>query len=257
MFPQTFIKCIRHSLNIGAGLNVTRGFEFNASDYVWILSDDDEISAESLATLAHEVGVGEHDIYYLISNIKGDQNVADGMIIHSQREYLQCFSSLSMMGLISANIYTVRLAKYIEYMHLYGYTLFPHVAAVLRFMEFEKFSLKCIGGGLIKWNPNQNSYGHIYEMALTNVLFLAELIQAKNNRKIFLAKHIQDFGVSHFFPLAIKNCYNFKKAWIQVGAVLMLYSGVLYVQWHFLKALTLLFPNAYARYRARKGKISL
>ena len=216
-YEQEYIIIKRNRINIGAVANVIRGFEFDEYDYIWILSDDDIVKPEALRVISKEINEGEHDFFYLKCNIKGDERVSDGEVIRTQEEYFINFATLSMMGLISANIYSSRIKDYIEYMYLYGYTLFPHLAALLKLMENENFTLKCIGGNLVEWVPNNRSYNHIYEMALMNFLALTELLNNKKNRRLLINAHVNDFGASHYFPAAIKSPYNIKKAITQVG----------------------------------------
>ena len=234
-FPQHYILVSRNDVNIGLVGNLIHGFEQTGWDYIWLLSDDDLIAPNALTIISQETRTGAHDFYYLKCNIKGDESVQEDEIIFSQGDYFRKFSSISMMGLISANIYPSKMKKHVEYMYLYGYSLFPFLAAVIRVMNSEQFTLKCLGGNLLEWMPGRNSYSHIYEMALTNVLFLAELIEDKNNQDLFVSKHIADFGASHFFPFAIKNSYNFKKAWTQVGFGRLLLAGSYYTVWQIMR----------------------
>jgi len=231
VFPQTHISISRNDVNLGLVGNLIHGFEQKGWDYIWLLSDDDVTDPSALSIVSKEIEVGEHDFYYLKCNIKGDEKVTGGEVISSQIEYFQKFTTWSMMGLMSANIYSSRIKGQIEYMYLYGYTLFPFLAGVIRIMNTGRFSLKCIGGNLLEWKPNRISYSHIYEMALTNVLFLAELIEDKANRNLFVSKHISDFGVSHFIPMAFKNSYNLRKAWTQVGLSGLMLAGFYYIRW--------------------------
>jgi hypothetical protein len=94
-------------------------------------------------------------------------------------------------------------------------------------------------------------------MALTNVLYLAELIEDKHNRDLFISKHISDFGNSHFLPIAIKNSNNFKKAWAQVGFGRLLLAGVYYAggyaRLQIVHLVKCIFPNAHAWYRKYKA----
>lgn len=249
IFPQNYLSVSRHDVNIGLVGNLIHGFEKSGWDYIWLLSDDDEVSPNALSIISQEIDTGAHDFYYLKCNIKGDKNVQAGEIISSQNDYFRKFTTLSMMGLMSANIYSARIKGHIEYMYLYGYTLFPFLAGVFRVMNTEQFSLKSIGGNLLEWKQNRVSYSHIYEMALTNVLFLAELIEDKYNRNLFVSKHVSDFGISHFFPYAIKNQYNFKKAWTQIGLSRLFFSGACYLGWQILRLAKYLFPKTYDWYR--------
>jgi len=235
VFPQAYISVSRNDVNLGLVGNLIHGFEHKRWDYIWLLSDDDVIAPNALIVISKEIGAGEHDFYYLKCNIKGDENVVGGEIISTQLDYFRKFTTWSMMGLMSANIYSSRIKGHIEYMYLYGYTLFPFLAGAIRVMNTNQFSIKCLGGNLLEWKPNRISYSHIYEMALTNVLFLAELIDDKRNRKLFISKHISDFGVSHFFPIATKNLYNLKKAWTQVGLGGLMLAGSHYIRWQTLR----------------------
>lgn len=242
LFPHDVLEVRRNEVNIGLVGNLIRGFEQPDWDYIWLLSDDDEVKYDALAGLAEEISLGEHDFYYLKSNVKGDACVSAGDVIVDQHDYFSRFSAFSMMGLISINIYSARTKKYLESMYLYGYTLFPFLGGVFKLTGAEKFSLKVIGGEIVRWQPNKISYAHIFDMALSNVLFLAELIPDQKNRRVFLWKYMRDFGATHYFPIAIRSVFNFRKALAQVGMIRLLYSGILYTGVMLYRGLVLLFP---------------
>ena len=244
-YQQDYIAIKRNCSNIGGIGNMIRGFELDDWDYIWSLSDDDTVKPDALRVIVPELNEGKYDFFYLKCNIKGDERVYGGEVINSQKDYFKKFALFSMMGLMSANIYSSKIKKYIEYMYLYGYTLFPHIAAKFKLMETENFSLKCIGGNLVEWRPNNISFDHIYEMALMNILFLTELVKNKKNSKILINTHIKDLGDTHYFPFAFKSPYNIKKALTQVGICVLVKAVILYIKMQFRMAM-------YYRYKAVK-----
>ena len=216
-FQKEYFSFHRNDVNIGLVGNLIRGFEQADWDYIWILSDDDIVEPGALKRITGEIQEGTHDFYYLRCNIHGNDRVRDGEIIRSLEGYLSRFATLSMMGLISATIYPIRIKRYLEYMYIYGYTIFPFLAGMFKLMESESFSLKCIGGKLLQWRPDNRSWSHIYWMALGNILYLAETIGDKKAKKILIEMHLRDFGISHYFPFIIRDSYNLKKGLTQVG----------------------------------------
>ena len=217
IYPSPLVRIKRNRLNIGSVGNVTRGFEEDNWDYIWILGDDDEVKPGACKIISNEIAYGDCSIYYLKCKIKGNERVYDGEIITNQHDYFSKFSALAMMGFISANVFSRAIVQYIEYMYLYGYTLFPFLAAVFKLSEHKNFSLKCIGGDLVAWTPNNRSYDHIYDMAITNFLTLTELLSDCNAKKTLIDMFTQDFGVSHYFHITLRKKRHFIKAISQIG----------------------------------------
>ncbi len=216
-YPQDYVTINRNNINIGLVGNLINGFMQINWDYIWLLSDDDIVQLDALKTIITEISKSEYDIIHLKCGVKGDDRLMDGEILTDKIDFFSRFSLLSMMGFMSSNIYSNNITKYVQEMYLYGYTLFPFVAGIIKIVTCNQFKLKCIGGNLISWRMENRSYSEIYEMAIINSLFLQELITKKKERIIFLRRFIKDWGVSHYFSFATKNLYNFKKALAQVG----------------------------------------
>lgn len=212
----SFITVHRNNNNIGMIGNIIKAFEVNTCDYIWVLSDDDEIDTKILPVVSNEISKNEMDFFYLKGNIKGDEAVYDSQVIKSISEYLKYFSSLSMMGLISSNIYSKKIIKHIEFMYLYGHTMFPHVAGMLKMMSEEEFKLKCLGKNVIKWIPSSREHISSIDYAIINFLFLSEILSDKN-RKLLTTKFLKDFGVTHLIKVSLHGKWLRKKVIMQIG----------------------------------------
>lgn len=211
-----FIRVHRNNTNIGMIGNIIKAFEINNDDYIWVLSDDDKLDVNILPLLSVEIKKGDMDFFYLKGNIKGDESVSDGQIFDSLNEYLKEFSSLSMMGLISSNIYSKKIVYYMEYMYLYGNTMFPHVAGMLKMMNEEPFKLKCLGDRVISWLPSTREHVSSIDHAIINFLFLSEIL-SKENQVLLKKKFLLDFGVSHLIKISLHGSWLRKKAIMQIG----------------------------------------
>jgi len=216
-FTRPYIKFRRNKLNVGIAANIIKGFEEGSWDYIWILSDDDNISDSALSIIRHEVNKKEYDLFFLNCEVKGSESLKDGDEIFSSMEYFEKFSMLSMMGFISANVYSSKIKQHIELMYLYAFTLFPQVAGVIKMTQQEHFSVKCIGDRMVKWTPGNRSYSHIVDRAYVNALCFTEIINCRICKKKYKEKYLKDFGVSHYISVATKSKDNVKKAIFQVG----------------------------------------
>jgi len=232
-YKQDYVEIHRNEVNIGLVGNLIYGFQLSGWDYIWVLSDDDILKSDSVSIILNQINESRsefNNFFYLICGIKGDSSFSHGDVVTSREEYVSRFGTLSMMGLISANIYPAAIREYVPYMYLYGYSLFPHVAGVLKCMGSDVFRLKCIGGQLVEWRPGNRSYDEVVSMAYLNVVDLANLIDDRSEKAKFVMNHIRQFGASHFFPFLIRDYRQFLKALGQVGVAPMIYCFYLFVK---------------------------
>lgn len=198
------IEIKRRSSNTGIAGNIMHAFDEEFGDFVWILSDDDDISPTSVSKIV-DVLDRDYDLIYLRSNIKGENDIESIDIVESKNKYFKLFSGCSMTGLISSNIYNKsKIRESVQIGYLFSSTLFPHTAMFLNQISKQNdFKMKIIDG-VVKWHYGEITYSSSYFRAWVSYLNLAELVETKY-RYIFIKKYLFDWAYSHYIPICYKS----------------------------------------------------
>jgi glycosyltransferase involved in cell wall biosynthesis len=194
----------RNSVNIGIVGNILKGFTYNISDYLWILSDDEIIYDDSVEKILSTIVSKSCDHIYLKSNVKGEEELLFDNLSGWKNIY-STFSSMSMLGLISANVYNLNLCeKHIHVGYRFGHTLFPHVAIFLSVLsEMKSFNIVVVKN-CVTYNYNEITYEDIHDECWR--YYLDVLVLVPNElRNAFLRKFIQDWGATHYLKIMIRD----------------------------------------------------
>lgn len=198
--------------NIGISGAIIEGFRQVDTDYLWVLSDDDVVDFEVLnkikETIANHIAPTH---IYIKSNVSGDNRVHPGYGLCAN-QVIESFSALSMLGFISTNIYSYKVAKEIESGYMNACSYFPHVAMLLSSMENDN-NYNCTiigkenGGYYVEWVPGQASYGGGFNKNFNIYLGMLRLsdILSKTKKEKFISLIEKDFMQSHYIPISLVN----------------------------------------------------
>ena len=120
-FPN--IKYIRHNYNIGGNANITRAFELNAKDYVWVLGDSYLYDWTNWAEVETAINNDEGIIIATRDAIPDDKKTIAAV--------------LSESGFLSTCIFSKRTLEGIVIKLMYDniYTMFPHVVPLVKYIN--------------------------------------------------------------------------------------------------------------------------
>ena len=192
-----FANIIHHPLNIGLVGNILRAYEYVNEGYLWILSDDDWISADVVEKI-QEAMSSDPDHIYLSFDGRGENITKEGEKIYSSSEFVQSFSCVSTIGFISANIFNYEFIKeHIYQGYLAGRTLFPHVAIFFSALsQKNNVSVKIIKN-CVSFNSEENTYPELHYMTFLNHFDLGNFLN-KKDEKAFRLFYIKTWGVDIF-----------------------------------------------------------
>ncbi|TKF23449.1 glycosyltransferase family 2 protein [Vibrio genomosp. F6] len=218
---RIFVDYDTNPINIGLSGNILKGFMKNDSDFLWILSDDDFVDFDVI----DEVLLANNcDYLYIGAEVVGEKYLSYDKTNYDESEFYNTFSSLSMLGLISSNIYSRKVCKHIETGLFFSSSIFPHVGVLLSFISKSgRLRVKCIrklnGEFYVAWRAGNASYGSglsNYKIYL-GMLSLRNIISNKEARKEFTDKLYTDFFDSHYFRLMLYNFECFKMVMLFFG----------------------------------------
>ncbi|WP_406656582.1 glycosyltransferase family 2 protein [Methanolobus sp. ZRKC2] len=197
------VDTIRRNSNKGIAGNILHAFDEKFGDFVWILSDDDDVFPDSVEKITDSLDY-DCDLIYLRSNIKGEKNIKSIDSVTTKKEFFTLFSGLSMTGLISSNVYNkskINESTHIGY--LFCSNLFPHTAMFLNQISDQNSILIKIIDDVVKWHFGEITYSSSYFRAWVSYLDLVEIVEEKYRYK-FIKKFLFDWAYTHYIPV----CYN-------------------------------------------------
>lgn len=132
-YPFVNYIVYRNKINIGGEANVVRCFEYCDTKWLWILSDDDFVADNAVATILEDVEVYNDfsNIVYFTPNSTNTRPTSS-MVCTGRKEFLNAIDVFTDSIFLSANIYN--LNKFTErtipiaYLHTYSYC--PHWVAL-------------------------------------------------------------------------------------------------------------------------------
>ena len=210
-----FIHVVNNPINVGIIGNILKSYEYSKKgDYLWILSDDDDVYDSAISRILSSMKK-KPDYIYLKAQVKGDYTIKckNGSYIYDVRKFIKDFSSISMLGLISSSIYRYDFIKDSIFKgYLGGYTLFPHVAIFFDAISKNRIIKVDIIENSLKWKNRPNSYLNVLHMAYLNHFYLDSFLE-KQNRKIFRITYVKEWGNPHIakFSLEKKEACNILK----------------------------------------------
>ena len=201
-----FIRLINNVFNLGIVGNILRSYEYADKGYLWILSDDDIVEKNAVDFILKATGECPDHIY-LKAQVKGERKIGSELGKHSytRKKIIKNFSSISMLGLISANVYKVDFIKnFVDKGYLAGETLFPHVAIFFSAISRREKVEITILDNCIKWNYSPNTYPEIYHMAYLNHFKLDTFLH-EDEKRMFRISYISEWGITHIAPIASRE----------------------------------------------------
>jgi hypothetical protein len=140
------IKYIRRPFNIGPTANILRVFEESETDWISIVSDDDDLNEGAVDIMLNDIDVAEDSIIGFKYKSELDMSQDRVITISSLKDFVSYISNPRAFGsmiLISSWMFRVnKIKEFIRYSYLYSGLQIPHVCPVL-------FALHGGGGSVV------------------------------------------------------------------------------------------------------------
>ena len=189
---KTHFTIYRNAVNIGGGANLGRCFDQNTSDWIWILSDDDVISTDSLDIIVKTIEENPDCCYINFQNKKTQ-------VITSFQEYLHYNKIIGAFGIsFFQSVCILNMSKlngYIRYYYDFLSTWVGQIMMVLKYMEKEA-NPKCLFTTQpIITDVNEGGWDHL-EIIVTTSLIRDRFNYLKNMMRSTLFKALVDMDLT-------------------------------------------------------------
>lgn len=128
--PEVDCTIIRNSVNIGGSANVLRCFEVCATDWVWVLGDDDTVLPDAVQTILATIEEDPERTYVnFASEIKPR---ASSFVTTGLEEFACRLDNFGNAMFISASLYNCTKVKArLNHGYHYGYSCGPHMVMLM------------------------------------------------------------------------------------------------------------------------------
>ncbi len=139
------IVFFRNRYNIGLSANLMRAFETCDAEWMWLLSDDDDVSQDAISDILDQIELlkEERDVVFIKFSSKGCEATKGGYFIKSLEHMINTLALsktyFNSFIFISNGVYRVPyLKKHIEIGYQYLNTYVPHLIMLLYFLSVYK-----------------------------------------------------------------------------------------------------------------------
>ncbi|WP_336981501.1 MULTISPECIES: glycosyltransferase family 2 protein [unclassified Cedecea] len=182
-FHDDRIAIRQNKVNIGANANIIRCFEYADTEYLWLLSDDDEIVADALDIIRTTIVKYNADFYNFSTDLLSTSR--ENTLCNNIEEYIDSIGSgISNHLLISNNIYKIKsVLPYLTLAFWGAYINAQHLVPVFAALQHGA-TIFLSSDNIVKWgSPEKNGAGGWRFANLYNLLFLPDVISASKIRK--------------------------------------------------------------------------
>ena len=158
-FPKEFTDLViieTRNFNIGMIGNISGAFLYPKSKWMWLLSDDDITTHESLPLIFNYINLFPEVSAFKFTDIYENTNNFGQIGVRSIKELLsflkQAKISLGELIFMSNNIYNLeKLNPYLGSAFTNSYSYFPHIIPVLMALDSEKNEIKFISKSIVRY----------------------------------------------------------------------------------------------------------
>jgi len=155
------VEVIQRTYNIGMVGNVSTSFMYCKTKWMWLLSDDDETTDNSLKVLLMNIKENSNIALfkYSIVNFIHEEDKLISNIDELISYYISGKHSSGGLIFMSNNVFNMELLNpYLGYANVYSYTYIPHLIPVIAGLANKKIKIKFCSERIVKYiAPDINS----------------------------------------------------------------------------------------------------
>lgn len=150
-FPDVRCEIVRNRVNIGAVANILRSFEMCQTEWLWILSDDDTVRPDAIATILEYTDLYPDSLYFNFSSELYSRD--DLFITKGSEEFIEKLDSFWNALFISTGVYkTSAIVSNLRVAYTYAYSQAPQFVILLTSLDRDG---SCVFSNrrIVTWNP--------------------------------------------------------------------------------------------------------
>lgn len=153
------IRLVRNQFNIKMSTNMEMPFLYCKTEWLWLLSDDDEVLPNSINTVLNQIEISSPNIGMIKFAIDRPSSMQKETIVNTLEEYIDYYYNEKPIRrgdlvFISTNLYNVKnLKKHIGSAFEYSYTYIGFLVPVLQALSENNIGVKFSSVPVVKYLP--------------------------------------------------------------------------------------------------------
>lgn len=130
LYPNASILIQRNKFNIGANANIVKCFEQTSAEWMWLLSDDDDVSPDAISSIYRAIDDEPDCIYFNFSLLGRGRRIS--VMTQGLTRFIESIDYYDDLNLISTNVYRCdRLKSHLQHCYRFMYCCAPHLVMVI------------------------------------------------------------------------------------------------------------------------------
>lgn len=210
----SILELIKRPFNIGMIGNMSNTFLYSKTDWMWLLSDDDEVTMDSLEIIFSKIDLYPNSsvLKFSIDGIQSEENVTVNSIDSFIKYYKNSKRENSTGNLIfmSNNIFNVKvLSNYIEDNFSYSYTYIPHIMPILSSIINNNGEVKYFSESIVKFILPESGIEWNFAKGMLGLCTLNDFFLTKEVSSFQRKQLLKVFTQSFDFYSYIRSCNKF------------------------------------------------
>ncbi len=143
------VEIVRNRANIGGAANIMRCVELCETEWLWVLSDDDKVKPNAIATVFQSITLNPNCIFFNFSRQLDGYYLREQLFItRGFEEFVERFDYFSELVFISSCIWSAKAVQpQLKFGYRFAYSMYPNLALLLTSLGEDGiccFSNECI-----------------------------------------------------------------------------------------------------------------
>lgn len=221
------IKLVKNAFNIRMAVNMVSPFLYCKSDWLWLLSDDDEASCDAIRNILSEIKKSPDNTGLIKFSVEGFKKKNKYAVVKDLMGFIDYYYNESELRsgelvFISNNIFNMKeLLPYLGYAFEYSYTYISFLIPVLIGLDKRQTSVVFSEKNLIKYIPPRGdgySFG-VVGKGLSTFSHISFALNKKYKKKLY--KLIMSIS----YPVAIKK-FLLKDKVSDINDIMLMYDNI-------------------------------
>jgi glycosyltransferase involved in cell wall biosynthesis len=169
-FSNTKLRLIQQPINIRMGTNMAFPFLLCKNEWLWLLSDDDEVTENAIENILSEIENAPPDTGLIKFSIERQNSSQRDEMVNSLEGYIDYYYNEEKIRrgdlvFISTNVYNLKnIYTYLGYAFEFSYTYVPQLIPIFKALNDKKISVKFSSKSIVKYIAPRDggwSYGTV------------------------------------------------------------------------------------------------
>ena len=236
-YPGARISVSRNPFNIGCNANIVKCFEMSKSEWMWLLSDDDEIAQNAISVILDAIKSEPNAIYFNFP--VQDHHRPITKVTSGRTNFIDAIDYYADLSLISTNVFRCGVfQEQLQHGYRFMYCCSPHLVMLLCVLSEDKVACLCETPILVGNADNPDNVGWSWLPFAVSRMIILDLPLTQKERKTLARKILESKRILfHITSILVSQAYYANRR----SESIYLYDQISFRYFYFSDWLTRLF----------------